>query len=491
MQHLNFKTIVLSALAVLGLAVSCSKDNEPDPKPDTKPETKPELSVSETQLIFSSFGEEKTFTVTANMEGVKAEVTQGDETWCHVSLEGNTVKVLVDKNEAYEMRSTTVTVTLQTEKKRVRIEQDAAPDPANMPKAIEPMTVEQFTDSRVYNVMADGVKRAEICREYLCVPGSIDNQAIVVYPVVDGKADHTKGIVLFVLNQQIEEGRYTDTFTLAEGNVHGGTVSFEADAITEYVAGNKAAADIKLVCLDEKGELKLVSAKTPEMVETTVEARTAKDASDNVYGIVKIASHYWLTDDLNTTKTTDGTEIPAGKVAAEYNSAVATYVNSKFKNKLYSGAAAGWNAGAFADRISPEGFTIPAEAVWIALVDYLGQTGKAMNEGNKSEMAAGKMRTIGEAGNWLDVWEEPWKTSGSSNLSGLSLNSLGYRFLTKEETDEAYEGTITDTFYATSDANQYGLIGWHVSGGSTNCRWDAWGSENVANMSWALRCVSL
>ena len=486
MEHLNFKTIVLSVLAVLGLAVSCSKENKPE-----KTETKPELSVSETKLAFSSFGEEKTFTVTANMEGFTAEVTKGDDTWCHVTLEGNTVKVLVDKNEAYEMRSSTVTVTLQTEKKRVRIEQEAAPDPANMPKAIVPMTVEQFTDSRVYDVMAAGVKVAEMCREYLCVPGSIDNQAIVVYPVVDGKADHTKGIVLFVLNQQIEEGRYTDTFTLAEGNVHGGTVSFEGDAITEYVAGDKAAADIKLVCRDEKGELKIVAAKTPEMVETTAEARTAKDASDNVYGIVKIASHYWLTDDLNTTKTTDGTEIPAGKVAAEYNSAVATYVNSKFKNKLYSGAAAGWNAGAFADRISPEGFTIPAEAVWIALVNYLGQTGQAIDAGNTSQMAAGKMRTIGEAGNWLDVWEEPWKTSGSSNLSGLSLNSLGYRFLTKEETDEAYEGTITDTFYATSDANQYGLIGWHVSGGSVNSRWDAWGSENVAYMSWALRCVSL
>lgn len=487
MEHLNFKTIVLSALAVLGLAVSCSKDKEPEPKP----ETKPELSVSETQLVFSSFGEEKTFTVTANMEGFKAEVTKGDETWCHVSLDGNTVKVLVDKNEAYEMRSTTVTVTLQTEKKRVRIEQEATPDPANMPKAITPMTVEQFTDSRVYNVMANGVKVAEICREYLCVPGSIDNQAIVVYPVVDGKAVHTKGIVLFVLNQKMEEGRYTDTFTLAEGNVHGGTVSFEADAITEYVAGDKAAADIKLVCRDEKGELKLVAAKTPEMVETTVEARTAKDASDNVYGIVKIASHYWLTDDLNTTKATDGTEIPVGKVAADYNGAVATYVNSKFKNKLYSGAAAGWNSGAFVDRISPEGFTVPAEAVWNALVEYLGQTGKALDEGNKSQMAAGKMRTIGEAGNWLDVWEEPWKTTGSSNLSGLSLNCLGYRFLHKEETEEAYEGTLSDTFYATSDANQFGLIGWHVSGGSTNSRWDAWGIDNVANMSWALRCVSL
>ena len=354
MEHLNFKTIVLSVLAVLGLAVSCSKEN----KPEKKTETKPELSVSETQLTFSSFGEEKTFTVTANMEGFTAEVTKGDDTWCHVTLEGNTVKVLVDKNEAYEMRSSTVTVTLQTEKKRVRIEQEAAPDPANMPKAIVPMTVEQFTDSRVYDVMAAGVKVAEMCREYLCVPGSIDNQAIVIYPVVDGKAVHTKGIVLFVLNQKMEEGRYTDTFTLAEGNVHGGTVSFEGDAITEYVAGDKAAADIKLVCRDEKGELKIVAAKTPEMVETTAEARTAKDASDNVYGIVKIASHYWLTDDLNTTKTTDGTEIPAGKVAADYNSAVATYVNSKFKNKLYSGAAAGWNAGAFADKISPEGFTI-------------------------------------------------------------------------------------------------------------------------------------
>ena len=487
MEHLNFKTIVLSVLAVLGLAVSCSKEN----KPEKKTETKPELSVSETQLTFSSFGEEKTFTVTANMEGFTAEVTKGDDTWCHVTLEGNTVNVLVDKNEAYEMRSSTVTVTLQTEKKRVRIEQEAAPDPANMPKAIVPMTVEQFTDSRVYDVMAAGVKVAEMCREYLCVPGSIDNQAIVIYPVVDGKAVHTKGIVLFVLNQKMEEGRYTDTFTLAEGNVHGGTVSFEGDAITEYVAGDKAAADIKLVCRDEKGELKIVAAKTPEMVETTAEARTAKDASGNVYGIVKIASHYWLTDDLNTTKTTDGTEIPAGKVAADYNSAVATYVNSKFKNKLYSGAAAGWNAGAFADKISPEGFTIPAEAVWNALVEYLGQTGKAMDDGNKSQKAVGKMRTIGEAGNWLDVWEEPWKTTGSSNLSGLSLNSLGYRFLHKEETEEAYEGTLSDTFYATSDANQFGLIGWHVSGGSTNSRWDAWGSDNVAKMSWALRCVSL
>ena len=487
MEHLSFKTIVLSVLAVLGLAVSCSKEN----KPEKKTETKPELSVSETQLTFSSFGEEKTFTVTANMEGFTAEVTKGDDTWCHVTLEGNTVKVLVDKNEAYEMRSSTVTVTLQTEKKRVRIEQEAAPDPANMPKAIVPMTVEQFTDSRVYDVMAAGVKVAEMCREYLCVPGSIDNQAIVIYPVVDGKAVHTKGIVLFVLNQKMEEGRYTDTFTLAEGNVHGGTVSFEGDAITEYVAGDKAAADIKLVCRDEKGELKIVAAKTPEMVETTAEARTAKDASDNVYGIVKIASHYWLTDDLNTTKTTDGTEIPAGKVAADYNGAVATYVNSKFKNKLYSGAADGWNAGAFADKISPEGFTIPAEAVWNALVEYLGQTGKAMDDGNKSQKAVAKMRTIGEAGNWLDVWEEPWKTTGASNLSGLWLNSLGYRFFSKEETEDAYEGTLTDTFYATSDANQFGLIGWHVSGGSVNGRWDAWGGDSVANMSWALRCVSL
>ena len=487
MGHLSFKTIVLSALAVLGLAASCSKENEPE----KKPEQRPELAVSETQLAFSSFGEEKTFTVTANMEGYKAEVTKGDETWCHVTLNGDKVNVLVDKNDAYEMRSTTITVTLLTEKKRVRVEQEATPDPANMPKAIVPMTVDQFTDSRVYNVMVDGVQVAEICREYLCVPGSIDNQAIVIYPVSDGKAIHTKGLVLFVLEQKMEEGRYSDTFTLAEGNVHGGTVSFEDDAITDYVAGEKAASDIRLVCRDEKGELKLVAEKTPEMVETTAEARIAKDASENVYGIVKIASHYWLTDDLNTTKAIDGTEIPSGKVAADYNGAVATYVNSKFKNKLYSGAAAGWNGGAFADRLSPEGFTIPSESVWVALVEYLGRTGKAMNEGDKSQMAAGKMRTIGEAGNWLDVWEEPWKTTGSSNLSGLSLNSLGYRFLQKEETEDAYEGTLSDTFYATSDSNQFGLIGWHVSGGSTNSRWDAWGGDNVANMSWALRCVSL
>ncbi len=491
MKHLNFRNILLALAGTIGMSVSCTKAPVPDGGNDTE---NPELSVSANELLFSAFGEEKTFTVTANMDGFTAEVTAGDEKWCHVTIDGNTVKVTADKNELQEMRSTTVTVMLKAEKKRVRVEQEAAPDPENMPKVFEPMAFDQFIDSRVYKVMAEDVQVAEMCREYLCAEG-VDNQAIVVYPVVDGKAVHAKGIVLSLLNQVMDGQRYSDSYTVAEGKVHGGTVAFENDVLTSYTAGIMAADDIRFICLDEKGELKLVSEKKPEMIEATAVAKTVKDASDNVYGLVKIASHYWLTSDLITTKATDGTDIPLETAFGDgtnWDNTKKVYIPSKFEGKgnLYSCAAGGWASGAFTDRISPEGYTVPSSAVVSALNAYLGKTGDGADEAQK---AATKIRGIGEAGNWLDVWEEPWKTTGSSNISGLGLAALGYRFFHKlaSDGDAAYEGTITDTFYMTSDALENGLKAWHVSGGTVNAMWDAWGGPAVGSMSFAVRCVSL
>lgn len=491
MKHLSFRNILFALAGTIGLFVSCTKEPASGGKNDTD---NPELSVSASELQFSAFGEEKIFTVTANMSGFTAEVTAGDEEWCHVSIDGNTVKVAADKNELQEMRSTTVTVMLKTVKKRVRVEQEAAPSQENMPKVFEPMAFDQFIDSRVYKVMAEDVQVAEMCREYLCAEG-VDNQAIVVYPVVDGKAVHTKGIVLCLLNQVMDGQKYSENYTVAEGKVHGGTVAFENDVLTSYTAGVQAADDIRFICLDEKGELGLVSEKKPEMVEATAVAKIVKDASGNVYGLVKIASRYWLTSDLITTKAADGTDIPLETVFGNgetWDNTTRSYIPSKFEGKgnLYSCAAGGWASGAFTDRISPEGFTVPSSAVIEAMNAYLGKTGDGADEAQKT---AGKIRGIGEAGNWLDVWEEPWKTTGSSNISGLGLAALGYRFFHKlaSDGDAAYEGTLTDTFYMTSDAMENGLKAWHISGGSVNGMWDAWGGPAVGSMSFAVRCVSL
>lgn len=491
MKKINLKNILLTAVGACGLFVSCEKpvvdDNGNGGNTDNE---EPSLSLSVKELpAFSAFGDEATFEVTANMPGFTATVIAGDESWCHLTIDGNKVKVVVDKNDKQEMRSTTITVALKTEKKRLRVEQDAAPSPENMPKVFAPMSWDQFTESRVYKVMADGVQVAEMCREYVCGEG-VDNQAVVVYPVKDGKADHSKGLVLSLLNQTMDGEVFTEAYTVADGSVHGGTVSFDADAVTAYTAGDKASADIKYICLDEKGVLNIVSEKTSNMVEATLEADTVKDADNNVYGVVKIASHYWLTSDLRTKKLADGTDIQLNTVFGEGWTASSVYIPSMFpeEGNLYSCQAAGWKDGSFTDRISPAGYTIPTEEVIVALNAYLGKTGIW----DTSERNAGiKVRTTKDKGHWIG-WEvsgdgltEITFTKGSSNISGLGIIGHGYQFFDSE----TYEGHTSDAFYMTSTAVGTGLKTWHLSFGSVNVMYDCWGDARLGRMAAPIRCV--
>lgn len=484
MKLASLRNALLALAGACGLFISCSK--EPQPNKDV-PVEKPSLSVSTNELAFSAFGEEKTFEVTANMEGFTAAVTEGDETWCHVTIDGNIVKVLVDKNEAYEMRSTTVTVVLKTLKKRVRIEQDAAPDPANMPKVFAPMGVDQFVDSRVYNVVANGVKVAQICREYLSTADKkIDNQAIVVYPVKDGVADLTKGIVTAVLVQGMDGAKYTDTYTVKEGAIHGGTVAFDAatNLITAYEPGLKAAADIKFLCYDEKGVLSIVEEKTANMQEATLEPETAQDGSQNTYGVVKVAAQYWLASDLITTKQIDGTDIPENTVwGADYAGGAFRAPSCTELALLYSSQAAGWDNGAFGnDLISPKGYTLPTQDQINALNAYLNLVPIANTGENQS--ANTKMRSASFV---FDTWEEPWKTTGSSNISGLGIICAGYHFADAAD----IESPNMDQFYLINNANQFGLTSWHLSAGSVNAFYDAWGDARLGKLFGPIRCIKM
>ena len=54
-----------------------------------------------------------------------------------------------------------------------------------------------FSKSYVQKVMVNGVKVAEICKEYIrTADESVDAQMIIAYPVINGQTDLTKGLVI-------------------------------------------------------------------------------------------------------------------------------------------------------------------------------------------------------------------------------------------------------------------------------------------------------
>ena len=215
------KLITLGVLSLF-LAFSCEKSDSGN----TEEVKEAELSLSEKELLFSYEGDTKSFKITANKPGYTISVIDGDQEWIHLKEEDKTVYVTVDENKVQEGRNSVITVKLEDVSKRVRVEQEAAPAPEEMPKAFEVPGIDAFKNSRVLKVMYGDVQVAQICREYLSGEG-IDNQAIVAYPMNGNQADITRGLVLNVLDQVLSNGIPTNDFVSKEGNIHAGSVSFD------------------------------------------------------------------------------------------------------------------------------------------------------------------------------------------------------------------------------------------------------------------------
>lgn len=103
---------------------------------------------------------------------------------------------------------------------------------------------------------------------------------------------------------------------------------------------------------------------------------------------------------LKTTKLANGSDIATGITGADAWKTTAAYRESSSPENpdagfLYNAVACGYLSGAFADAISPEGFTIPSNEKWSSLVSYLS--------GTNTVDVGSKLKVTGFGENW-NVW---------------------------------------------------------------------------------------
>ena len=176
--------------------------------------------------------------IISNMDNstISFHVPSDAERWCSVTLEGNRISLALEDNPRMIARSTILTIKVFSVTRKIEVVQEA--------KAAEPIypiekvykfkipSVENFDISKIYKVMDDKLKVAEICLEYL-KNDHIASKAVVVYTGQGGAADYTRGLVAYLVD---DDGNVSDI------DKNGGTVAFNYNENTlDYVAGNSNA----------------------------------------------------------------------------------------------------------------------------------------------------------------------------------------------------------------------------------------------------------
>lgn len=308
-------------------------------------------------------------------------------------------------------------------------------DDGDNPNPIEPSTgygfsLPDFSDSSVYDVMNGNIKVAEICREYL-KNEDIDNQAIVIYPVREGVTDLTKGYVA-----QILDGHAGNPLS---GSVHGGSVSWDnsSNTLTYQDGSLKAGSQF---CIDEEGNITLntiVDSSTLSLTPNII----LDERDNNTYPVVKIATQYWMADNLKAIVLTNGTALTDATTGTKWKE---TQTATNIVNMLYSKDGTGVSilynyASIISPDMPPVGWRIPEiQKDWIKLKNYLNESYSTL------------MDTSCEGGTNLTGFSA--KNYGNRNKDGNYI-SLGYAcFGIKEK----YYYTISSDKMTSNTGGAYG-----------------------------------
>jgi len=151
-------------------------------------------------------------------------------------------------------------------------------------------------------------------------------------------------------------------------------------------------------------------------ISSTIAQRKALvDIDGNKYKTVKIGKQTWMSENLRTTKFTDGTLIPVVADSTEWANlktpAIAWYNNDSIIYKAIHGVLYNWYVISKEDNgnrsICPEGWRVPTDDDWTELSEFYG--------GNA--VSGGKLKEPGTK-NWVEPNDEAWSNSVFLALPG-------------------------------------------------------------------------
>lgn len=317
------------------------------------------------------------------------------DTWCTLTQEGNKLKIAAEAYTEDAERTTKVTISGGVESVIFDVVQKGEV-PAAPVYAITIPT--DFSESYVQKVMVDGVKVAEICKEYLrstTAGAEVDAQMTVIYPVIDGHADLTKGLVLD----------------------NGGTVAWDIENNTcTYTAGTVTDA-LTTVYMSE-GNL-LIDTESTNINAVVVEPELLVDARPGdtkwSYKIVKIGTQYWMAENLKARYYINGTSIPMITTDTDWKTTESgAYRNPDFQTENFLTYGASYNGYSVLEEkgLAPMGWTIPEMEDFQKLKKYVatsvGTKLKSVSDWSKNPgtnitgfnvLPAGQYNPVGETDN--------------------------------------------------------------------------------------------
>ena len=166
----------------------------------------------------------------------------------------------------------------------------------------------------------------------------------------------------------------------------------------------------------------------PNPIDTTTNS-TITDLDGNVYTSVTIGTQEWMTENLRTSKYSDGTSIPNVTGNSQWGNLItgawSHYDNDSSQYEAMYGKLYNWYA-VETGKLCPTGWHVPTDAEWIILRDYLRADGHSWVEGTALKATSGwEDDDYGESGNGTDDYGWLGLPGGNRTSSG-NFYHVGY-----------------------------------------------------------------